>query len=499
MPSETENQTLYKSGEEALERRGPFRPEQLVSVRQHQERRLVGYGFRVIDTLFLFSVMVYFLQQTVNRSTLESSVVELIPVIAGVCTTWFMLFVLESYRFGLTEKLFPHFARLLAAVLAGVKVAVILHALVAAKQSEMVDMLHLGLVSGVGVVILHTLWWRLVARWRSLGLLVPNIVVVGANNHAEEFISTTIDRRDMNILGVFDDRSDRSPAAMLGVPVLGTTETMLRHRIMPCVDLIVVTIDRSAASRARQILEHLAKLPNQVTMHVDDANTKQRAAAIERIADAPLAPLNPESDVARKAFAKRAQDLVIGLFALLVFSIPMVLTALAVRMDSKGPVFFRQRRQGFNNEEFMVWKFRTMRHEAADARAERQVTANDDRVTRVGRILRSTSLDELPQLFNVIIGEMSLVGPRPHAVGMKTGDVESSELVAQYAHRHRIKPGMTGWAAVNGSRGPMHEPEEISLRVAFDIAYIERQSTLFDLQIMLKTIPSLLGDKAAIR
>ena len=140
-----------------------------------------------------------------------------------------------------------------------------------------------------------------------------------------------------------------------------------------------------------------------------------------------------------------------------------------------------------------------MRHEAADMRAERQVTANDDRVTRVGRILRSTSLDELPQLFNVIVGEMSLVGPRPHAIGMKTGDVESSELVARYAHRHRIKPGMTGWAAINGSRGPMHEPEEISMRVALDIAYIERQSALFDLKIMAKTIPSLLGDRAAIR
>ena len=132
-------------------------------------------------------------------------------------------------------------------------------------------------------------------------------------------------------------------------------------------------------------------------------------------------------------------------------------------------------------------------------KAERQVTANDDRVTRVGRTLRSTSLDELPQLFNVIAGEMSLVGPRPHAIGMKTSGFESSELVAQYAHRHRIKPGMTGWAAINGSRGPMHKPEEINTRVAFDIAYIERQSSLLDLKIMAMTIPSLLGDRSAIR
>jgi lipopolysaccharide/colanic/teichoic acid biosynthesis glycosyltransferase len=139
-------------------------------------------------------------------------------------------------------------------------------------------------------------------------------------------------------------------------------------------------------------------------------------------------------------------------------------------------VFFRQRRHGFNNEEIVVWKFRSMRADAADAKAERQVSANDDRVTRTGRFLRSTSLDELPQLINVVRGEMSLVGPRPHAIGMKTGEVESARLVAEYAHRHRIKPGMTGWAAINGSRGP-----------------------LLDLRIMAMTVPSLLGDRHAVR
>ena len=146
-----------------------------------------------------------------------------------------------------------------------------------------------------------------------------------------------------------------------------------------------------------------------------------------------------------------------------------------------------------------MWKFRTMRHASADARAERQVTADDDRVTRVGRFLRKTSLDELPQLFNVVKGEMSLVGPRPHAIGMKTGEIESDQLVAEYAHRHRIKPGMTGWAAINGSRGPLHEPEDVARRVALDVGYIERQSTLLDLRIIAMTIPTVLGDRDAVR
>ena len=286
---------------------------------------------------------------------------------------------------------------------------------------------------------------------------------------------------------------------MLGVPVLGTTDTMLTHQIMPCVDLIVVTVDPSATERVNQIMGRLEKLPNPITMYLDDVDANRRADAIEQIANAPLAPLHTKIGSTHKAFAKRVQDLVIGLFALLFFGIPMMLIALAIRLDSPGPIFFRQPREGFNNENFLVWKFRTLRHETTDIKAERQVTANDDRVTRVGRILRSTSLDELPQLFNVIAGEMSLVGPRPHAIGMKTSGMDSSELVAQYAHRHRIKPGMTGWAAINGSRGPMHKPEEINTRVAFDIAYIERQSSLLDLKIMAMTIPSMLGDRGAIR
>ena len=147
----------------------------------------------------------------------------------------------------------------------------------------------------------------------------------------------------------------------------------------------------------------------------------------------------------------------------------------------------------------MVWKFRSMRQESADATASRQVTADDDRVTRVGRFIRNTSLDELPQLLNVLTGEMSLVGPRPHAIGMKTGQTESARLVAEYAHRHRIKPGMTGWAAVNGSRGPLHSAQDVRRRVQLDVDYIERQSLWLDLWIMAITVPVLLGDRAAVR
>lgn len=140
-----------------------------------------------------------------------------------------------------------------------------------------------------------------------------------------------------------------------------------------------------------------------------------------------------------------------------------------------------------------------MRTDMTDYKAAQQVTKDDPRVTKVGRFIRKTSLDELPQLFNVLMGSMSLVGPRPHAIGMKTGNVESEKLVADYAHRHRIKPGMTGWAAINGSRGPVDTGEDVEKRVAFDVEYIKGASFWFDIYIMAMTIPSLLGDKEAIR
>lgn len=484
-------------------RRGPMRPGQLLSVRQRQSRRLAGHRFRAGDTLAVLAVTAASLRTVADGSVLAIPVADAAPSAIGAWTAWRMLRALGLYRFGRTESLGSHLGRVLVAIAVAVGAATLARLVVPTGTEPSIMASDAVLVwaawAGGVLLALHLTWWGLVARWRAQGWLTPNIVVVGATAHADDLITTAIDRRDMNILGIFDDRLERSPLAVRGVPVLGTTDDMLQHRVMPFVDLVVVTIDPTATSRVRDITSRLSVLPNTVTLLFDDPVAKRRSAAIDQLAAAPLAPLHPGADADRRAFAKRAQDLVIGLTALLVAAPFLALIALAVRLDSPGPVFFRQLRHGFNNESIVVWKFRTMRHEAADARAERQVTADDDRVTRVGRILRSTSLDEVPQLLNVITGEMSLVGPRPHAIGMKTGDVESAQLVAEYAHRHRIKPGMTGWAAIHGSRGPLHEADDVSRRVALDVEYIERQSFWLDLRIMARTIPSLLGDRSAIR
>jgi Undecaprenyl-phosphate glucose phosphotransferase len=349
------------------------------------------------------------------------------------------------------------------------------------------------------VATLHTAWSSTVRWWRAHGWLTPNLVIVGATEYAERVISDAIARRHVNVLGVFDDRLERSPSALLGVPVLGDVDALLGHKITPYIDRIVIAVEPAATQRVRELAERLAILPNEVTLFLAQDDSRERSAALVRLEDSPLAELNGAADLDRKAFAKRVQDLLIGAPILIIASPFLAAIALLIKLDSRGPVFFRQRRHGFNNEEIVVWKFRSMRADAADARAERQVSANDDRVTTVGRFLRKCSLDELPQLINVMRGEMSLVGPRPHAIGMKTGDVESARLVAEYAHRHRIKPGMTGWAAINGSRGPLHAPAEVQRRVALDVDYIARQSFGLDLRIMAMTVPGMLGDRHAIR
>jgi len=222
-----------------------------------------------------------------------------------------------------------------------------------------------------------------------------------------------------------------------------------------------------------------------------------RGRGANRFAGSALACVSGRPHSHTRALIKRTEDLVLGALLLAVFALPMLFIAIAVKADSRGPVFYRQRRHGFNNRVITLYKFRSMRHDP-DAPLQ-QVRANDPRITRIGRFLRRTSLDELPQLFNVLKGDMSLVGPRPHAIGMKAAERDLQDIAAEYAHRHRVKPGITGWAQVNGSRGPVETPAALRRRVRYDLEYVARASFWFDLQILARTAPVLMGDTKATR
>ncbi len=479
------------------DRRGPFRPEKFVTSRARQAERLSSHYFRALDVLGLVGLAALVLIQA-EGSPLNAPAGEIAPLVVAVAIVLALLRVMRLYRFGRAERFVGHLGRLVASFGLGLGAGALL-AFVSGHASAFGLLLAWSVGGLAATTVLHGVWWRRVRQWRLDGRLTPSIAIVGATRHAERLITEALRRRDLNVLGVFDERLGRAPDAVAGVPVLGDLDALLNHRLTPYLDHIVVAVDPAARQRVGEITRRLSVLPNAVSLVVDQDGRDARDAALARMADAPLAPIGGVPDPDRAAFAKRMQDLLVGGAMFAALSPVMALVALAVKMDSPGPVFFRQRRHGFNNEEILVWKFRTMRHEAADATASRQVTADDDRITRLGKFLRKTSIDELPQLLNVIRGEMSLVGPRPHAVGMKTGETESARLVAEYAHRHRMKPGMTGWAAIQGSRGPLHSAADVRRRVQLDIDYIERQSFWLDMWIILVTAPVLLGDRSAVR
>ena len=351
------------------------------------------------------------------------------------------------------------------------------------------------------LVALHANYLGMVRAATRRGVLSDNVVIVGATPAAARIVSRNVRERELNIVGYFDDRAGRTAATMMGdTPCLGGVDDLLTWDGLPDIDRIVVTVTSTAQARVRALIDRIRNLPHEIILVLDLDGFNPENTSLARVVDAPAAYVSGAPKDVRRATVKRAFDLVVAATSLVLLAFPMLIITLLIRLDSKGPVLFRQKRHGFNNEIIRVWKFRTMRPDkAAEDGIISQTTANDPRVTRIGRFLRMSSLDELPQIFNVLKGEMSIVGPRPHAVGMTAGSIEVTRTVGDYAHRHRMKPGMTGWAQVNGSRGPCHTPDEVRERVRLDMDYVNRASVWLDLWIVLKTVPCLLGDREKSR
>lgn len=341
----------------------------------------------------------------------------------------------------------------------------------------------------------------LVRRWGRAGRLDRRTVVVGSDETAEKLIRA-LDAEgdsDINILGVFDDRSDdRVMSTVAGRFKLGKVADIVEFARRTRVDLVLFALPVSAESRILEMLKKLWVLPVDIRLsaHTNKLRFKPRAYAY--LGNVPTLTMSDQPITDWDMVTKWLFDRIVGALMLIALSPVMALVALAVKLDSPGPVLFRQKRFGFNNERIDVFKFRSLYHHQADPTAAKVVTKNDPRVTRVGRFIRKTSLDELPQLFNVVFkGNLSLVGPRPHAVQGKLEDRLFDETVDGYFARHRVKPGITGWAQINGWRGEIDNAEKIQRRVEFDLYYIENWSLIFDLYILIRTPFALLKSENA--
>ncbi len=296
-----------------------------------------------------------------------------------------------------------------------------------------------------------------------------------ASQVAERLVET---ERDLVLTGIFSDGVSSLP---YGVPAGGMKDLIAAAQSGAC-DRIILAMPPAATEEIQDAIAALAVLPIDVQLCPDAMTIPAGIAGTHAgglvLLDLQRPPLN-----ARGMLIKAAMDYVLGFIALVVFSPLMLAIAAAIKLDSRGPVFFVQSRHGYNHRVVRVAKFRTMTV-AEDGPAVRQAVRNDARVTRIGRFLRRTSLDELPQLFNVLRGELSLVGPRPHAIAHNEA---YARLLNSYASRHKVKPGITGWAQVNGLRGETRTPEDMRARVELDLHYIKHWSPWLDAQILART------------
>lgn len=326
---------------------------------------------------------------------------------------------------------------------------------------------------------------RQLATWMiGQGRLARHVAIVGAGPVADRLALHLRNRNpELVLVGVFDDRSTgRDPGEGTLAPI-GTTQDLVTRGQRDPLDEIIITVPMNARARLDRLIDTLAVLPVDIRVCPGMPVIEGTVPRVSYLDDMPLIsalkrPIGEWSWMAKAAFDRVAASLLLVLIAPL-----MALIALAVRLESKGPALFRQRRHGFNHEIITVLKFRSMTV-MEDGGAVKQASKNDARITRLGAILRRTSLDELPQLINVIRGDMSLVGPRPHAL---THNDHYAKIIGHYANRHRVKPGITGLAQVNGLRGETDTPDKMAARIKYDLYYIDNWSIWLDIKILIRT------------
>ncbi len=324
------------------------------------------------------------------------------------------------------------------------------------------------------------------------GHLVRRAVVYGHGAACRQLLDALEYDKDcgIRICGIFDDRDGhRDTVASRSEEHLGRgrLDDLVAFVRQSNVDLVLLALPISAEARLIDLHKRLWVLPADIRLVGSASRLKLSRRAYSYIGGVALIPLTDKPIADWGVVAKWLFDKVIGAAALLALSPVMLATAIAIRLDSRGPVLFRQKRYGFNNELIEIYKFRSMYVDQSDTAAAKLVTKDDPRVTRVGRFIRKTSLDELPQLFNVMIGNLSLVGPRPHAVSAKAGGKLYDEAVDSYFARHKVKPGITGWAQINGWRGETDTEEKLRRRIEHDLHYIENWSVFFDVYILAMT------------
>ncbi len=333
--------------------------------------------------------------------------------------------------------------------------------------------------------------WRavlsgLVGMLHKAGSFSRRILIVGSPELGRQVAARAAAAgADWNVRGIYDDK------VLLSTDTTQRSADGIEESIALCrqdrIDAVVIALRPTEGDRIATLRRRFAVTVADVYWSAEFPGLGGDAGAIVGLPSGPALLLQRRPLTEWECLQKRVFDVVLALLLIVMLCPLMAAVTLAVKLTSRGPALFRQPRIGFNGQMLEILKFRTMYVDCTDLLADEQTRRNDPRVTSIGRWLRRLSLDELPQLFNVLGGSMSMVGPRPHAPNTKAGGRLFADLIAQYALRHRVKPGITGWAQVNGWRGETETVEQIENRVMFDLHYIENWSMLLDVKIVLMT------------
>lgn len=358
------------------------------------------------------------------------------------------------------------------------------------------------IVSSLSLLFISRLAFRKAVWWlMDRGHIGQRVAIYGADRDVSERVLQLIEIErlpHLKISGFADNRKSRTDPTPIGaIPFIGGFDELLRLAQNDELDQIIIALPHVSQARLDTIVYQLSAAAIDVCIMPRELLELRTSYRLNFVGSLPVYTVwqQPVRDL--NGVAKEIQDRTLAFLGLVLLSPLLILTAIAIKLESRGPVLFAQRRFGFNNLEIGIYKFRSMHVETQDKSGAQRTTKNDARVTRVGRFIRRFSIDELPQLYNVLIGEMSLVGPRPHATEMRVGDKYYFDAVEGYAARHRVKPGITGLAQVRGLRGEIATVERAKRRVEYDVYYIENWSPFFDLRIILETIVKVIWDRDA--
>ncbi|WP_019026665.1 undecaprenyl-phosphate glucose phosphotransferase [Colwellia piezophila] len=321
---------------------------------------------------------------------------------------------------------------------------------------------------------------------RRMGLSMRNVAIIGATEAGANIFKQIKLHDDLgyNCIGFFEDRKPGRFFDNVAMHIEGTIDQAIEQAKTGKLDVIFLALPFKAEDRIADILSRLGDTTVDVHIVPDFLISNLMHARIDHVGDIDTLSVFESPYVGSRLIMKRTLDIVAGIAILLLIVPVLIVVSIAVKLTSKGPVLFKQDRYGLGGERIVVWKFRSMTVQENDDTVI-QATKNDVRITKLGAFLRRTSLDELPQFFNVLSGSMSIVGPRPHAV---SHNEEYRQKVAFYMLRHKVKPGITGWAQVNGYRGETDTLDKMEKRVEYDLQYIKNWSLSLDIKIIFLTV-----------